>query len=141
VFHAAAELSGHHHAFSFVDIILMLISLALALAGWGLAYSAYVQKPQLPAQWAERWQTLYTWSIHKYYVDEGYDQAVVRPMHRLAVGLWQIFDVKVIDLIVNGVARAVALVGDVMQPVQTGYVRTYALWVAIGALCILWFIV
>jgi hypothetical protein len=24
---------------------------------------------------------------------------------------------------------------------QTGYVRTYALWMTIGALCVMWFIV
>jgi NADH-quinone oxidoreductase subunit L len=141
VFHPAVALSGHHHAFSFVDILLMLISLALAIASWFMAYRFYVREPQLPAQWAQRWQALYTLSANKYFVDEGYAKAIVRPIHRFAVGLWQIFDVKVIDLIVNGIARAVALIGDVIQPVQTGYVRTYALWVAFGALCILWFIV
>jgi NADH-quinone oxidoreductase subunit L len=141
VFHHATALSGHHQAFSFVDIVLMLISLALAIGGWRLAYRFYVQEPQLPAQWAQRWQALYTLSVHKYYVDEAYAKVVVAPVYRFSVGLWQRFDIKVIDLIINGVARAIAWVGDMIQPVQTGYVRTYALWVAIGALCILWFIV
>ncbi len=138
VFHHAAELSGLHHVFSFWDIVLMIISLALAVGGWRLAYCFYVQEPQAPAQWAQRWQTYYTLLVNKYYVDEGYAVAVVQPIYRLAVGLWQIFDDQVIDRIVNGVARFVEIDSELVKRLQTGYVRTYALWVVMGALYVLW---
>ena len=57
---------------------------------------------------------------------------------RFAVALWQAFDVGVIDRIVNGVAGFVRFDGEFLRHIQTGYVRTYALWVVIGALVIFW---
>jgi NADH-quinone oxidoreductase subunit L len=141
VFAPAVELAGGHHHFSFVDVILMVISLALAVGGGFLAYRAYVQDPQLPQRWARQWQTTYTLLVHKYFVDEAYAKAIIVPLYRFALGLWQVFDVAIIDRIVNGVAGFVRLDGELVSRIQTGYVRTYALWVVIGALCVLWFIV
>ncbi len=141
VFEHAVELAGGHHAFTLWDIVLMAISLALALFGWRLAYRYYIQDPRKPEVLAQRWQTYHTLLVNKYYVDEGYAKAIISPIYNLAVGLWRIFDVQVIDGIVNGIAKFISLDGEVVKHVQTGYVRTYALWMAIGALCILWFIV
>lgn len=142
VFHRAVALSGHHHQFSFIDIVLMLVSLAIAVAGWRMAYRFYVQQPELPAQWAQRWQGLYTLSVNKYNVDEGYAKAVINPIYHLSVALWKWVDDQILDGIVNTVGSIVdgfSSVGKLW--VQTGYVRTYALWVTIGALGVLWFIV
>ncbi len=142
VFHHAMELSGHHHQFAFIDVVLMLVSLAIAIAGWRMAYRFYVQDPQLPEQWAERWQTFYTLSVNKYNVDESYAKAIIAPIYSLSLGLWRVVDDRVIDGIVNLVATIVGGVSDISRRlVQTGYVRTYALWIAVGALCVLWFIV
>jgi NADH-quinone oxidoreductase subunit L len=100
-----------------------------------------VQQPQLPEQWAQRWHTYYRLLVHKYYVDEGYAKAIIEPLHSFAIGLWQVFDVAVIDRIVNGVAGFVRLDGEIVSRMQTGFVRTYALWIVMGALGVLWFIV
>lgn len=140
VFHHAIELAGGHHQFTFLDVFLMLISLALAIAGWRLAYRFYVQEPRKPEQLAQRWQAYYTLLVNKYYVDEGYAKAIIGPIYNFAMGLWHLFDVAVIDRIVNGVAGFVRLDSEMISRVQTGYVRTYALWVVIGTLGILWFI-
>jgi NADH-quinone oxidoreductase subunit L len=141
VFHHAVEKAGGHHPFTFLDVVLMVISFALALGGWRLAYRFYVQQPQLPEQWAQRWHTYYRLLVHKYYVDEGYAKAIIEPLHSFAIGLWQVFDVAVIDRIVNGVAGFVRLDGEIVSRMQTGFVRTYALWIVMGALGVLWFIV
>jgi NADH-quinone oxidoreductase subunit L len=139
VFDTAAHLAGAHHHFAFwPDVILMLVSLALAVGGWWLAYRFYVLEPQLPGQWAQRWQHYYTLLVNKYYVDEFYQTAVVRPIYRLSVAFWQVFDVGVIDRVVNIVASIVRRDGTYLSGLQTGYVRTYALWVVIGVLAILW---
>ena len=79
--------------------------------------------------------------MNKYYVDEGYAKAIVNPIYNLAIGLWRRFDVKVIDGLVNGLATFINIDGEIVKHVQTGYVRTYATWVVVGALCVLWFIV
>jgi len=43
----------------------------------------------------------------------------------------------VIDRLVNGVARFMSLDGQLLSYVQTGYVRTYALTLVVGALVML----
>jgi NADH-quinone oxidoreductase subunit L len=139
VFAQAMHLSGGHHGFAvWPDVLLMLMSLALALAGWKLAQRCYVSEPGLPAQWAQRWQGFYRLLVNKYYVDEGYLKGIVHPIYSLAVALWNGCDVGVIDRLVNGVASLVRLGGELISYLQTGYVRTYTLWVVIGTLIILW---
>jgi NADH-quinone oxidoreductase subunit L len=139
VFAQAMHSGGEYHGFAvWPDGMLMLISLALALAGWRLAYRCYVSEPHLPEQWAQRWQGYYTLLVNKYYVDEGYLKGIVHPIYNLAVTLWNGFDVGVIDRLVNGVASFVRLDGEFFSYFQTGYVRTYALWVVLGTLIILW---
>jgi NADH-quinone oxidoreductase subunit L len=139
VFEPAMHLAGGHHHFAFwPDVILMLISLSLAIGGWWLAYRFYVLEPQIPEAWAQRWQGYYTVLVNKYYVDEGYLKGVVRPVYNLSMAFWNVCDVGVIDRIANGIADFIHLEGEFLSRVQTGYVRTYALWVVIGALVILW---
>ena len=71
-------------------------------------------------------------------MDEAYDRLIVRPLHALSERLlWRVFDVGVIDRLVNGVARFVSLDGEFLSRVQTGYVRTYALTLVAGALVML----
>jgi NADH-quinone oxidoreductase subunit L len=139
VFAQALQLTGGPHHFAvWPDVFLMLVSLAIALLGWRLAYRFYVHEPQRAEQWAQRWHGYYTVLVHKYYVDEAYMHGLVRPIYNASVVLWNAFDVGVIDRLVNGVANFVRADGELLSRVQTGYVRTYALWVVIGALVILW---
>ena len=56
-----------------------------------------------PREAAERFGGLYTFLVHKWYFDELYDAAFVRPTLALARGL-AAFDQYVIDGIVNGSA-------------------------------------
>jgi NADH-quinone oxidoreductase subunit L len=139
VFAPAMHLAGGHHHFAFwPDVVIMVISLALAVAGWWYAYRFYVRQPQLPQEWAARWQEYYTVLVNKYYVDEAYARSIIQPIYRAAVALWNVFDVGIVDRLVNGVGGFVRLDGEFLRHVQTGYVRTYALWVVVGALVILW---
>jgi NADH-quinone oxidoreductase subunit L len=50
--------------------------------------------------------------------------------------LWQRFDAGVVDGIVNGAGRATAALGQAMRPVETGFVRHYALLVLAGAVAL-----
>jgi NADH-quinone oxidoreductase subunit L len=65
-------------------------------------------------------------------VDEAYSAAAGGPGRRLFdVAAW--FDRTVVDGAVNGVGHLVRGGGGVLRAVQTGFVRTYALGVAAGA--------
>jgi NADH-quinone oxidoreductase subunit L len=138
VFATAEHVRGGPHHFGFWDVVLMLISLTVAIAGWRLAHRVYVQEPQLEAQWIQRWQTYYTLLVNKYYVDDIYAKWIVRPLYALSERwLWRVFDVHVIDRLVNAVARFVSLDSQILSYVQTGYVRTYALTLVAGAVLML----
>jgi NADH-quinone oxidoreductase subunit L len=46
--------------------------------------------------------------------------------------LWKIFDVKVIDGLVNGSARSIAVWAESIRKIQTGIAQNYALLMMIG---------
>ncbi len=72
---------------------------------------------------------------NKYYVDEIYEAAIVRPGHALSKRvLWRGVDVGLIDgLLVNGSAIVVAIVGSLLRLFQNGLLRFYAYVFAAGA--------
>jgi NADH-quinone oxidoreductase subunit L len=101
------------------------------LAAWWL----YIRKPQLPERVAESFHAPYKLLLNKYYVDEIYDALVVRPMHWLSTNvLWRAVDVVVIDGSVNGLAAAARGFGQRLRQIHSGNTRSYAAWVALGAL-------
>src|SRR5262249_48314856 len=74
----------------------------------------------------------------KYRVDELYDMTIVGPLENLSRdGLWKIVDVKIIDGIVNGVARLFAALAGVLRYTQTGFARNYAAVILVGAIIVI----
>jgi NADH-quinone oxidoreductase subunit L len=75
---------------------------------------------------------------NKYYVDELYQAMFVGPLVWLSRNVfWKVVDVGVIDGSVNGIAQGTEAVGDTLRHTQSGNVRSYAVWVIIGAIVIL----
>src|SRR5216684_1331961 len=90
-----------HHALA-KEISLMVGSLAIAAGGIWLAYQFYRTKRFAPELIAAKWPKLYQLLLHKYYVDEIYDAAVVDRTKDLGTVLGS-FDANVIDGVgVNG---------------------------------------
>lgn len=112
--------------------VIMMIATLMGLAGIAGAYYVYVLHPQLPDQFASRWKTLYEGSLHKWYVDEAYDHAFVKPTFALANDMWKRVDVAIIDGAVNGIARGIAWGGWLLRLVQSGQTQHYALAMALG---------
>ena len=116
---------------------LLLMSVAVAVAGWMVARRFYVgdDASAIPLRLADRFSHIYKLLLNKYWVDELYDAVVVLPIYRLAMLCWKVIDVVIIDtLFVNGSAFFVELTGDFLRFIQTGNVRNYALYVATGIL-------
>ena len=116
---------------------IMALATLMGLVGIAVAYFLYVKSPSLPDRLARQWQQLYHLSYNKWYVDEVYDRAVVRPTFQLADRLWNGVDVAVIDGAVNGVARTIAWGGSLMRLIQSGQTQHYALGMTVGAVLIL----
>jgi NADH-quinone oxidoreductase subunit L len=113
--------------------------MAFTLAGVGvatwLAWRLYVGQPALAERAAARAPRLHRGSLHKWYVDEAYEAAVVRPVYQVSRQLlWAVVDVHVVDGFANGCARAAqALASWYGRVVQVGHIQAYALAIAIGA--------
>ena len=111
--------------------IMMLTSVAIACAGIALAWVIYGKKPDW--KWQPNDNFVYQMIHNKYWVDEGYFYAFVRPLVNFSVFLWRMVDAWIIDGALTWVTSAVAYnVGQGIRIVQTGNVQTYLLSFVIG---------
>jgi len=113
-------------------------SVAAALIGFFFAWLLYYKRPELPDRITAKIHGIYTMVLHKYYIDEGYGAIFVKPLLALStVVLWRGVDQGVIDGLVNGAGSASQGMGGELRRMQSGNIRSYAAWVAIGAAAIL----
>jgi NADH-quinone oxidoreductase subunit L len=117
---------AEHH-----DFVLMAMSSLVALAGIGLSYWMYVRKPSVATDAARAVPGLYEWSRNKFYLDEIYTALVVAPMSAFAQVL-RIFDLYVVDAVVDLLGQVPRLFGYVFRPIQNGLVQFYALLMILG---------
>jgi NADH-quinone oxidoreductase subunit L len=75
--------------------------------------------------------------LNKYYVDEIYDYVIVKPLYVLSLIFWKIFDVRLVDGTVNGIAGFFGNLSERFRIFQTGYVRNYALAFLLGVAILL----
>ena len=117
-------------------------SVAAALIGLFFAYLLYYKRPELPDRIAAKMHGIYMMVLHKYYVDEGYGAIFVKPLLALSTTvLWRGVDQGVIDGLVNGAGTASQGVGNELRQMQSGNIRSYAAWVAIGGAAIVAFMI
>jgi NADH-quinone oxidoreductase subunit L len=118
--------------------VLMYISVFAGFAGIGLAYLMYVRKPGMADSLARTFKAPYTLVYNKYFLDEIYSAAVVRPLvGGSRIVLWKGVDAGLIDGIVNGVGARCRDVGSVLRLLQSGNIRSYATWVLFGSVALL----
>jgi len=129
---------ANHHVG--LEVFMMIVSLIIALGGLGLAYYMYLKNPSLPKRLAERLKLLYHLICNKWFVDEIYDFLFVNPIKRGSTVLWQFFDAKVVDGVVNGSAWVIQWVSSVLKRIQTGYVQNYALSILVGVGAIIFYL-
>ena len=120
------------------EITLMVISVAAAVLGFYLAYVLYLKRPELPQKIADSLGGLYQAVVNKYYVDEIYADLFVKPLVDGSTRiLWHGVDQGVIDAAINDTADGARHVSDSARQMQSGNVRSYAGWVAVGGAVII----
>ena len=105
------------------------VSILIALLGIGIGWITFRKRPLLEMpRLLEK----------KYFVDEIYNAAIVNPINAGSrEGLWKLFDLSVIDGVVNGLARSVTQIGALVRYLQSGFVRSYAAVILFGALIVI----
>jgi NADH-quinone oxidoreductase subunit L len=118
----------------------VLVTTSVVVAGLGLffAWLLYCKRPELPSRITSKIHGIYLMVLHKYYVDEGYGALFVKPLLALStVVFWRGIDQGVIDGLVNGAGASSKSIGNELRRMQSGNIRSYAAWVAIGGAAVL----
>jgi NADH-quinone oxidoreductase subunit L len=124
------------------ELLLMALSVGVAVAGIGLAWYFWLVNRAAAARMARSVAGLYTFLLNKYYIDELYDAAIVRPIKAVStLVLWKGADAALIDGAVNGVGHLVRGTSDSVRRLQTGSIRAYAASLFFGVVVILgWYL-
>ncbi|MEX0823584.1 MAG: NADH-quinone oxidoreductase subunit L [Balneolaceae bacterium] len=119
--------------------ILMVLSIIIAVAGVFIAFRMYGndQQAESDALIAGQFGGLYTVWKEKYNLDEVYEGVVVFPVVKFSDKVLAVFDMKVVDGIVNAIAGTVRLAGSLIRYIQTGIASSYALYLIIGVILVL----
>jgi NADH-quinone oxidoreductase subunit L len=131
---AAGPAESAHHATLFgmdLHIAMQIISGAIALCGIALAAYFHWFKREAADAVANATRPIVSLLNHKYYVDELYDLAIVRPLRTLG-HIFFVLDQLLIDGLVYAVAWAPRLVGRGVQPSQSGRLQGYGLGMVFG---------
>jgi NADH-quinone oxidoreductase subunit L len=139
---AAERATTESHGSESTELALTGVSVAAGLAGLFLAWLMYVKNPELPARIAVSVRGLYNTVWNKYYVDEGYYAVFVNPIvNGSRKFLWQAIDAGLIDGTVNGAGTAARETSDRVRRMQSGNIRSYAGWVAVGGALVLFYVI
>ncbi len=118
--------------------VLMVFAIAVAAASAYLAYRMYGnnQQKESDEMIEQRFGAFYEVWKDKYNLDEVYEGVVVRPTVKFSERVLAVFDMKVVDGIVNGVAGTVRLFGSLLRYTQTGITSSYALFLILGVILV-----
>jgi NADH-quinone oxidoreductase subunit L len=134
---AAAEAGMHAPD---LEIVAMIVSLLIAIAGIALAYRMYIRNPELPVMLVRRFHGAYSLILNKYWIDELYDALFVRPLVAFSNFLWNTVDNKLIDGTVNGVAGLFRGGSEIFRRIQTGNVQSYGVYILAGIVVIVGYV-
>jgi NADH-quinone oxidoreductase subunit L len=158
----AEHAEAAHEGIGTTELLLMVLSLAIALGGIYAGRVFYVKRPDLPKVWAAKLRPLYTLSFNKWYWDWLLDVKGVAAGKAVNNALWDVdsqfvdggvngsawvtrvwstvsgwWDKWIIDLAVNATGWIMRAGSFVLRTLQTGFWQNYALLFALGLFVIL----
>jgi len=130
---------AEHHVTHATEWMLVALAVAAFAVGTGAALWMYYLRPEVPARIRESVAGLHRAVVNKYWVDELYDAAIVRPLVVVSDRvLFRTVDARGIDGAVNGGAAGVrALASRGLKYAQTGLAQSYLFFMIAGTLAIL----
>ena len=137
VFQPATHVAGHL-ASRAAEPVLAAVSILAAFIGFYIAFLFYCKKPGTAASYAQHFPALYRFVENKFYVDELYGAFIVTPLLMFT----RLILSGLIDTgIVNGSGALAAAItrglGAATNRTQSGNIRSYAGWLALGAAAVL----
>ena len=150
---------GAHHSLS-LEFGLAILSVAVALAGIVLSVQFLLRRKLSEPRGVLA--TAHRWIYNKYYVDEAYDALVVNrtkglgnvltwfdnhivdglvngtaTFTRITAWISGLFDLQVVDRLVNLIAEIVEFFSAAFRKLQTGMMQRYALFFVLGVIAVI----
>jgi len=117
-----------------LQVSLAAISVAVVLVGFYAAWIFYCKHPGSAGALAKKFKPLYSLLDHKYWVDEIYGVLIVAPLLVIARAIFNgLIEAGIIQGTASGLAGTTRAGGWVVRRVQSGNIRSYAGWLALGA--------
>lgn len=137
VFLTSNQIQGGEEMAHSSEMLLMGVALGLALAIIYIARNKYISKNEVPVAEDAQLSFAHKTAYNKYYIDELYTTIIVKPVQWLSNLFYKVFDIQVIDNLVNGVGRSVVWSGKNLRLIQTGNVGFYIFAMVLGIVAIL----
>jgi NADH-quinone oxidoreductase subunit L len=129
VFAAGKSANGAHALSHSTEYLLMAVSVAVAALAIFIAIGRFSKKPDLDESTG-----LGKILANKWYIDELYDNIVVKPLNWLGKTFDTILEKSVIDGAVNGIGKLVQTGSRQLRLLQSGQVGSYVLLMIVGIL-------
>ncbi|MGH9595648.1 MAG: NADH-quinone oxidoreductase subunit L, partial [Edaphobacter sp.] len=121
-----------------LELGLAFVSVLAAAIGFYIAYLFYYKNPGTAAVLAARFPALYRLVENKFYIDEIYSAVIITPLMMFSrIFLGGLIDGGLVDG--SGAAAGATTRGfsSLVRRVQSGNIRSYAGWLALGAAAVL----
>jgi NADH-quinone oxidoreductase subunit L len=124
-----------------IEMGMSILAVLAGGLGWYVAHRFYSQPSESATKLATSFAGPYNLLVHKYYVDEIYQFFIVKPVLALSKFVLEwVVDVAILGgaaWLLGGIAT---LGGAIFQRWQSGNLRSYAAWLALGAAALLLFV-
>lgn len=124
------------HSFESILIATSVLLLALIIL-W--SRNQYLVKNRIPSLREDQMSWLEKIVYHKYYIDEFYDNIIVKPLRFMGNGFMKFVDKTIIDGIINNLNKGVVLGAQTTRLIQTGNIGFYIFAMVLGIIAILIF--
>ncbi len=125
-----------------VELGLAAISVLTAFAGLGIAYFFYVRKPGSSTALAAKYKPVYALVENKFYIDEIYSAFILAPIMMVSrLLLAGLVDKGVVNGVPAATSAGVRGLGGLTRRMQSGNIRSYAGWLALGAAAVVVFMI
>ncbi len=123
-----------------VEWSLMGISVSVVAISGYFAYTAYIVKTDIPEKCVKAFPRLHGLVLNKYLIDELYFGRIINPLIDISKGLWVYVDVNFVDKLTYIASDFVKSIGRLFGSLQNGNLQQYAMYIAIGVVVMLSFI-
>jgi NADH-quinone oxidoreductase subunit L len=135
------SLGAHEEPSLTIELLVLTLGFIVAIFGAVMAWARYLTNEPWAQRLAYSFRGLAPALEHKWYVDDFYWNYIVVPLRRLAEWFARVFDQRIVDGAVNGVALVSSRLGERVRHLETGAIPTYALSILIGVVALVAFFI